>query len=519
MDGDRRGLKLWTRAVGLPLAILLSAPLAVASDTSTESEADRGRRIYERQCALCHGSSGRADGPASYLLFPPAREFARGRFKLVGTTNGVPSDEDLLATLRRGMPGSAMPSWSWMPEEDLRAVAGHVRSLAIRGLFEDLRMEASEDSDDDLMALARERMTPSEPVPVGATAAATPEIIEVGRRAFVKYCAGCHGEDGKGRADVLRRDEDGVMNWARDFTSGILKGGSSHEAIAKRLQSGIHGTVMPATDLSQDQRLSLITYVRHLIPRDAEDRLVQRRERFVAERVESAIEDPGSLDWGMAIEVPIALAPLWWRDEAITGARVAAMHDGTSLAIRIRWKDATANAPEPGAPPYADSVAVQLTTEERPALFGMAHSDAPTNLWHWRALRAFDLNDFDAAIALFPHRIGDWLNWREKEQQPLYRLAEGRLMISGESISVRPAGMRVLGGQEALPPSITAAVSWQEGEWQVILHRQFEAVNEREITLSAGKVVSINFAIWNGEIRDLRGQKSVTIWHELELRP
>lgn len=514
---DPRSAAPRRRAAHLALTLtLLVAPLAAQG-----AHPDRGRELFRQQCALCHGSEGRADGPAAYLLFPPARDFGRGAFKLTSTVNGVPTQDDLVATLRRGMPGSAMPSWDWMPEEDLRALAEHVRELSARAVLEDLRHELGERVDGELATIARERVTPGEALPLDPPAAATPEVLALGREVYLASCASCHGEDGRGRPGTIRRDTDGVINHARDFTAGILRGGATHADLSRRLQGGIHGTAMPGLPLEPERRSALVTYVRHLIPQGAEDRLVQRRERVVAARVEpdAGARDAGDWNWTGAREVRLALAPLWWNDDAVLEARVAALHDGETLALRVRWSDPTADGPEAGLPPYADAVAVQLSADEHPSFFGMGHGATPTNLWHWRALDLFDLSQYDALISLFPHRIGDWLTPDDLRASPYHQLAAGPVVVSGEAVAVRPAGMRVLREQEGLPAPVQASASWLDGEWQVVLQRPLEPGTPRELPLAPGGRMSFDIALWNGAIRDLRGQKSVSIWHELVLAP
>jgi mono/diheme cytochrome c family protein len=512
---ERRDPAARAARVALSLA-LLAAPLR-----ASEATPDRGREVYRQQCALCHGSEGRADGPAAYLLFPPARDFGRGTFKLASTVNGVPTQDDLVATLRRGMPGSAMPSWDWMPEEDLRAVAEHVRELAARAVLEELRQELGERADGELATIARERLTPGAPLPLDPPAPATPETLRLGREVYLASCAGCHGEDGRGRPGTVRRDEDGVINHARDFTSGILRGGATHADLSRRLQGGVHGTAMPGLPLEPERRSALVTYVRHLIPQGAEERLVQRRTSLTAERISPDPEARDARDWNWteAREARLALAPLWWNDGAIQEVRIAALHDGEFLALRLRWSDDSADGPEAGLPPYADAVAVQLSADEHPPFFGMGHGASMTNLWHWRALDLFDLSQYDALISLFPHRIGDWLTPDDLRASPYHQLAAGPVVVAGEAVAVRPAGMRVLPRQEGLPEPIDADASWAEGEWQVVLQRRLEPASPRELGLVPGGRVSFDLALWNGAIRDLRGQKSVSIWHELVLAP
>jgi len=457
----------------------------------------RGALLYEMQCALCHGGSGQADGPASYMLFPPARDFTRGRFKLASTDNGVPSNEDLIATLKRGMPGSAMPSWSWMPESELQALASHVRELSVAGIVDDLRFGATE-SEEELWKLATSRMTPGAPMDVGHAADLTSENLELGKRAFVANCAACHGEDGKGRHETLRRDEDETLNWARDFTSGILKGGASHDELARRIQVGLHGTAMPGSQLDADQRSALIAYVRTLIPEAAEDRLVQRRETIRAQRIEERIlnEDSGAA-WENATDVALALAPLWWREGAILQARVAAVHDGTQVAIRIRWDDPSPEAPTDlewplEAPPYADAAALQLSSDSNPPFFGMRHGASATNIWHWRAIHIPDAGDLMAVLRLFPHRMGEWFTEEAVSKAPLYQLAKGPITVAGETVSAAPAGMKILDQQEALPDSVLASPTWNDGTWEVIFTRSLEASSAREVAIQPEAPLAVN---------------------------
>lgn len=506
----------------LTLATSLSPGSGTADGSAGAVQApSRAEMLFDAQCALCHGGRGEADGPASFLLFPPARDFARGHFKLAGTANGVPSDDDLVATLRRGIPGSAMPSWSWMPDEDLRALAQLVRELAVEGMAEDLYASGAGGME-ACRARATARMTPGEHLAFDDLAAGEGDLA-LGRRLFAAHCASCHGEDGKGRHDVLRRDADETRNWARDFTSGILKGGASREELARRILVGLHGTAMPWTDFAPEELSALVGYVRSLIPEDAEDRLVQRREQVRAVRVpDGALEEAAEIDWSAAEDVELVLAPLWWRDGAILRANVSALHDGRSLSVRVRWKDPVPDAPRDlewplEAPLYADAVALQLAADLEPPYFGMGEGADATNLWHWRAVHVPGFEDLQVALRWLPHRVGDWLTEAVEPAAPLYLIATGPLLVAGETVAVVPAGMRLAKEQEPVPSSVSAHASWNDGEWDVVFTRALEPESSAEVPLAPAGRVSLNLALWNGAIRDLRGQKSVSIWHVLEL--
>ena len=87
-----------TRTVLLALpAFLAAATVAGCAGESPPATASvEGQAIYERYCAVCHGPDGNGEGPASYLIFPKPRNFARGQFKLRSTPMGLlPTDDDL----------------------------------------------------------------------------------------------------------------------------------------------------------------------------------------------------------------------------------------------------------------------------------------------------------------------------------------------------------------------------------------------------------------------------------------
>ena len=88
-----------------------SATLSSAKPSVTPQIVEMGRRLYNKQCAVCHGPKGAGDGQAAYLLYPKPRDFTQNEFRLVSTSTMQATDEDLFLTITRGTPGSAMPSW------------------------------------------------------------------------------------------------------------------------------------------------------------------------------------------------------------------------------------------------------------------------------------------------------------------------------------------------------------------------------------------------------------------------
>jgi len=51
----------------------------------------------------------------------------------------------------------------------------------------------------------------------------------------------------------------------------------------------------------------------------------------------------------------------------------------------------------------------------------------------------------------------------------------------------------------------------------VVFVRDLECPQRNDVTLAGGSSVSIAFAVWDGSAGDRNGQKSVTIWHRLDI--
>ena len=107
----------------------------------TKALLERGETLYQKQCSACHGEKGSGDGKAAYLLYPKPRDFSGVRFKLISTDNAVPSNEDLFRTITRGMPGSAMPPWGHLTEDDRWGLVYYVKKLARDGKVDRLVRE------------------------------------------------------------------------------------------------------------------------------------------------------------------------------------------------------------------------------------------------------------------------------------------------------------------------------------------------------------------------------------------
>src|SRR5688500_7295950 len=77
--------------------------------------------------------------------------------------------------------------------------------------------------------------------------------------------------------------------------------------------------------------------------------------------------------------------PRWGRDDRTEGVTLAAVHDGTNVAVRLSWEDPTRSELATKAQWFTDGVAVQLSSAANPPFFGMGGPTGTVSIWHWKA--------------------------------------------------------------------------------------------------------------------------------------
>jgi mono/diheme cytochrome c family protein len=501
---------------------LLNLPGPVAATAPSLS----GRELFGLYCAACHGPEGRGDGSAAYLLSPAPRDFGSTRFRLVSTDNGVPTDEDLVKVVR-GMPGSAMPPWEWLSEAELASLATTVRELAIAGRTADLLRFAEEEQEEmthaEALEIATAAMTPGAQVII-PPAADSPVDLAEGKRLFATSCAQCHGEDGTGRGASEQFNEDGTPASPRNFRAGIFKGGATHADVVCRLLTGLPGSSMPATSFEDPRQASQVAaYVLSLVEPGAQERVLQKRLTLRAARVAGALPvEPGDPLWAKMPDTWIALMPLWWSDARVEGVRLRAAHDGETLAVHLAWQDPTREEDFLAQDSFCDAAALQLSRDATPPLFTMGDKGRPVNIWQWKAGWELDLAGVRGISALHPFTPSDQYGYSDPQNADLYLTgrAAGNPMSTperssaGEALTAEGFGtLAPLGGDKKLH----ARGRYANGGWELVLSRPLAACCPGELPLEPGQSVSLAAAVWNGAAQERNGQKSVTVWHLLEL--
>lgn len=115
-----------------------------------------GRKLYMQHCMHCHGYSGDGAGPTAEYLNPLPRDYRLGLFKFTSTLRpDKPSRDDLTRIVKEGIPGTYMPSFLLLDDDELKMIIEYVRWLALRGEFEEILGNGMEYTNDEWNRLAR----------------------------------------------------------------------------------------------------------------------------------------------------------------------------------------------------------------------------------------------------------------------------------------------------------------------------------------------------------------------------
>jgi mono/diheme cytochrome c family protein len=119
----------WSALLFLPAVSALAAEqpwMAPAAEREQQNPIARaaglpeGKKLFETNCSVCHGPTGRGDGPAAAALTPKPTNLTSKEVQ-------AQTDGALFWKISTGRGG--MPSWQTLPEKDRWSVVDFIRSL------------------------------------------------------------------------------------------------------------------------------------------------------------------------------------------------------------------------------------------------------------------------------------------------------------------------------------------------------------------------------------------------------
>lgn len=512
--------------VVLVVCTLLLIP-AIGWAKSPATTAERGKSLFEQHCSICHGDKGKGDGPGARFLFPKPRDLTSGLFKVRSTPTGdPPTDNDILITLKNGLPGTAMPSFIELQKKDLNDLVRYVKKIG----------EVTE--------------KPTTIIRTGTPPPVTKKLIAKGKEIYKQVkCWECHGEEGKGdgpKADKLEDD------WKQPappnaFVRGVYKGGGTPSDIYLRFTTGMSGSPMPSYEdsLTNEERWAVVYYNLSLAgPFVAKQ---PTTGKIMAKKVSGEVPgDPEDALWKKASAFKIPLMLLWQRPDAPwRDINVKALHNGKEIAFHMEWKDETMNTTI-GVNTFRDGAALQFPASSQmghgdaghkhvsgmtPPLFLMGHGEGKevagaVNIWHWKA-------DWQEAIdhGVKPDMPMKALLDRETERNTMEKAAAGwevamagggtgtfgsRLLVKSPVENLIAGGFGTLTMRGAKSQNISGKGQWKDGVWSVVFKRALEGADD-DVKFDIGKLTPIAFATWDGGQSEVDGMKALSTWYYVSL--
>ncbi|MBI4596263.1 MAG: c-type cytochrome [Candidatus Tectomicrobia bacterium] len=521
------------------IAMVLLVGLGKEQETfggNNPADLSRGQDSFKKNCVVCHGEKGLGDGLAAKFLFPKPRNFTDVMFKIRSTSSGdVPTDQDLFNTIKNGMPGSAMPSFSYLPEEERWKLVEFIKTLGVKK------------AGNKEINLWKIRKKPHE-IEVPPQPELTGELLARGKQLYFDKnmaCRDCHGEKGRGDGPKATsfKDDWGYPIIPNDFTRGIYKGGGTVSDLYLRFTTGMAGTPMPSFEESlpsHEDRWALSYYVKSLAGEKVARQLSQ--EKIVAKKVNKEIPlNPQDKIWTNTKVFEIPLMLLWQRQKVAEAISVRALQNGKNIAILLEWEDAVVNSRFIRPEDFTDAVALQFALTELQGHFSMGSKEEPVNIWQWRLDREMDLEKFHDVEDAHRGMVRDDYQFAHPDY-PKSVEKEGHIPITpaqfhdktyltgwgaGNQFSnpKRPSAVEELNAEgfgtlEIQAPDdqgVAGRGVWNNGKWQVMFVRSLKTTSEKDVQFGAGKQISLAFAVWDGERRDRDGQKAVSYWQILEI--
>ncbi|MDQ3348716.1 MAG: c-type cytochrome [Acidobacteriota bacterium] len=519
----RAGSSLAAACLALLIASWHAAPTgsmrAAAQDLGSEAQRESGKQLYTKFCAQCHNENGDGEGYAASHLRPRPRNFTTGKFKVRTTPNGaLPTHQDLVDIIRRGMPDTSMPAWPDLSDQEVSDLAHYVKTF-------------SPDFSNPENA--------SQPVPLPGASKATNESRELGRKLYEETgCVKCHGTLGRGdgpSAPTLKDDWGHPIRAANLAQSWTFRGGSSREDIFRTMSTGFNGTPMPSflDALTPEQRWAITDFITGLSGTKGPGYSNLVVARHVAEPIDLA---KGAASFGSA---PVARFPIIGQimepgrsfHPPATSVTVQAIYDAESIGLLVRWHDMSAqktgkNGPALPVPPEEEEEpAADAPTGESGGASGSGFGDAEVA----QTPAGDPFAEAEAAPADQPSEFSDAVSIQIPSQMPTD--ARKPYFIFGDAQNsvdlwffdlARPDPLQFTGkGSGDVAPNdtgdLTGVASYDQGEWSVIFKRPRRAGSGA--AFSPGEFMPVAFSVWDGFSRERGNRRGLTSWYALYVEP
>jgi mono/diheme cytochrome c family protein len=501
-------------SVAVLIALLVAAPLgsvrAQGPDLGTDAQRESGKKTYVKYCSQCHGENGDGEGYASPHLLPRPRNFTTGKFKVRTTATGaLPTHQDLVNVIRRGMPYTSMPAWPDLSDQDVSNLAYFIKTFS---------------------ADFSKPENAAQPIQLPSAPKATKESVELGKKLYEETgCIKCHGTLGRGdgpSATTLKDDWGHPIRPADLTQSWTFRAGSSREDIFRTMSTGFNGTPMPGfvDALQPEQRWAITDFIDSLSGNSGPGYTNLVVAKYVQDPIDVA-KGTGSFASAPVARFPIVgqiMEPGRAFHPPATSVAVQAIYDADSIALLIRWHDMSPQKTGKNAP----SLPVPPEEEEQPAqeagsAGGVAQEDKAADPFaepEAAAAPADQPSEFSDAVAI---QIPSQLPTGARKPYFIFGDAQNSVDLWFFDLA-RPAPLQFTGrGSSDIAANntgeVTGVASYDQGEWSVIFKRPLRAASGAPF--SPEQFMPMAFSVWDGFSRERGNRRGLTLWYSLYVEP
>lgn len=521
---------------------------------------ERGKAVYDKWCAHCHGATGDGEGVAASRVRPKPRDFTAGKYKIRLTTTGnLPTDEDLKNAIRNGLPYSSMPAFpaNFIPDADLNSLVAYVKSF-------------SPDFADPELANP-DTITIPQPPPYDEEWA-----LSEGRKIYEETgCARCHGNRGRGdgmSAPTLVDDWGNPIRVADLTQPWTFRGGGTRRDIFRTMSTGFNGTPMPGfhnnlgatPEESQKRMWAIVDYMLALSGGPSPSGKAEAPYGNLLTAVGTDEEIDVTRGKELFANAPATLFPIVGQImepgrnfyPSATAISAQAIYNNDEIAFLLTWHDmraetAGSNAPDLQVPLWDEQLGVAQpapAAEEEGDFWGTGGEEEETggDFWGEEEDEGGDFwgeeedaggdfwgddedaaapagpttpdTEFSDAVALqFPLAMPTGI------RRPYFIFGDGQNPVDVwfRDLAADEAALYVGRGSNAITPADSEPpetwVQYEDGEWAVIFKRRRKG--RGTISFEEDTFVPIAFSVWDGYNRERGNKRGLTGWRHVYLEP